>query len=171
MAIVPSASKDDHTMRIARFVTAILFGWVAFTVPARPQSVGAAAYTSKHLIELAREMREHSGEGGHPTADALEQHLDQATVLAVRIQSGRAELHPASADEFFVIQGRATLVTGGTIVNARGSGEIRGDSVHDGVHKELTPGDVVYIPANTPHQLLMTGSDSFVYVLVKVPAR
>ena len=158
-------------MRIARLSIAILLGWAASYVPAYPQGASAVTYTSKQLIDLAQQMRENSGNAGHPKVDALEQHLDPATTLAVRTQSGRAELHPASADEFFVIHGHATLITGGTMINPRGSGEIRGDSVQHGVHKELKSGDVVYIPAKTPHQLLVNGGEAFVYVLVKIPAR
>lgn len=41
----------------------------------------------------------YSGKAGHPQTDALEQHLEPATTLAVRTQSGRGELHPASADD------------------------------------------------------------------------
>lgn len=104
------------------------------------------------------------------TSDALERHLDTSTTLAVRTKSGQAELHTTSADEFFVVEGHATLLTGGTIVNPKGTAEVRGDSVQGGVRAELKVGDVVHIPANTPHQLLLDGAGPFVYVLVKIPA-
>jgi mannose-6-phosphate isomerase-like protein (cupin superfamily) len=103
-------------------------------------------------------------------SDALERHLDSATILAVRTRSGRAELHATSADAFFVIEGQATLVTGGTIVNPSGTSEIRGESITGGTRAQLRVGDVVHIPSKTPHQLLLSGSGDFVYVLEKIPA-
>jgi mannose-6-phosphate isomerase-like protein (cupin superfamily) len=112
-------------------------------------------------------MRDRSDSTDNAQNGLLEHHLDPITVLAVRTKSGRAELHATSADTFFVVQGHAKLITGGTIINPRGTGEVRGDSVLRGVSTELRTGDVVHIPADTPHQLLLDGSDPFVYVLVK----
>jgi len=112
-------------------------------------------------------MREKPDSTGNANNGLLEHHLDPITILAVRTKSGRAELHTASADTFFVVQGHAKLTTGGTIINPKGTGEVRGDSVLHGVSVELRTGDVVHISANTPHQLLLDGSDPFVYVLVK----
>jgi mannose-6-phosphate isomerase-like protein (cupin superfamily) len=109
-------------------------------------------------------------ENNNATNGALERHLDSSTILAVRLKSGRAELHTTSADEFFVVEGHASLLTGGAIVNPSGTAEVRGDSVRGGTRAELKAGDVVHIPANTPHQLLLDNTGPFVYVLVKIPA-
>lgn len=114
-------------------------------------------------------MRAEPVEAGHER-EARERHLDAATTLAVRTVSGRAELHTTAADEFFVVAGQAELVTGGTIVDPQGSAEVRGDSIVGGVRTDLKAGDVVHIPPNTPHQVLLHGADPFVYVLVKIPA-
>ena len=133
------------------------------------QLAGTASYSRQQLIGLALQMRRES-RNSVASNDALERHLDSSTALAVRIRSGRAELHATSADEFFVVEGHATLLTGGAIVNPKGAGEVRGDSVQGGVRTALKVGDVVHIPANTPHQLLLDGADPFVYVLIKIPA-
>ncbi|HEX4032014.1 MAG TPA: cupin domain-containing protein [Terracidiphilus sp.] len=109
-------------------------------------------------------------ENNNATNGALERHLDSSTILAVRLKSGRAELHTTSADEFFVVEGHASLLTGGAIVNPSGTAEVRGDSVRGGTRAELKAGDVVHIPANTPHQLLLDNTGPFVYILVKIPA-
>lgn len=116
-------------------------------------------------------MRDESRKTGYAADDPLERHLDPVTILVVRTKSGRAELHMTSADEFVVVQGSATLVTGGTIVNPQGTAEVRGDSLQDGVRARLKVGDVIHIPANTPHQLLLDGTALFVYVLVKIRDR
>jgi mannose-6-phosphate isomerase-like protein (cupin superfamily) len=142
----------------------LLPGNVAFS-----QTAAAATYPRQELIRIAKQMLDQAGDRGS-NSDALERHLDSATILAVRTSSGRAEFHAASADAFFVVEGHATLVTGGTIVNPAGTTEIRGESIRGGTRAELSAGDVVHIPAKTPHQLLLSGQGDFVYVLVKIPA-
>lgn len=155
--------------RVTLLAIAASVSWLPAGMTIHAQSARAVTYSRQQLISLASQMRRDSENGG-ATSDALERHLDSATSLAVRIRSGRAELHVAAADEFFVVEGHATLLTGGTILNPKGTDEIRGDSVQGGVQAELKAGDVVHIPANTPHQLLLDGADPFVYVLIKIPA-
>src|ERR1700737_2951586 len=78
--------------------------------------------------------------------------------LAVRREgSGQAELHEHWADLFVVQSGTATLVVGGTIPNAKtnSAGEIRGPTIMGGTPQKLSPGDIVHIPARTPHQVLL----------------
>jgi mannose-6-phosphate isomerase-like protein (cupin superfamily) len=66
---------------------------------------------------------------------------------------GKAELHTRDTDVFYVVDGTATFVTGGRIVNPKmtGAEEVRGDSIDGGEEHKLTKGDVIVIPAGTPH--------------------
>jgi mannose-6-phosphate isomerase-like protein (cupin superfamily) len=70
-----------------------------------------------------------------------------------RTAAGEVEIHEAETDIFYVIEGAATLVTGGTIKEAReiGPGEIRGKDVAGGEARRIGKGDVVVIPKGTPH--------------------
>lgn len=147
----------------------LLAGCMLAVPRAGAQESGASNYSTKQLMDIATQMRDEGERSGTLSNNALEKHLDSVTTLAVRTKSGRAEFHAGSADEFFVVHGRATLVTGGAIVNPQGTGEIRGDSIQGGAQVELKEGDVVHIPAKTPHQLLLENG-MFVYVLVKIPA-
>jgi len=144
--------------------------WAFAAQQARAQQPAASTYSAQQLAKLATQMRgEAEKSGSLKKNDALERHLDAATTLAVRTKNGRAEFHAKSADEFFVVRGEATLVTGGTIVNPQGTEEIRGDSVQGGTRVTLREGDVVHIPSKTPHQLIIK-SRMFIYVLIKIPA-
>lgn len=156
-------------IRNALLIIALVVGCMPATLQSQAQPSAASSYSKQKLIKLATQMRDEAERSGRLTNDALEQHLDSATILAVRIRSGRAEFHSTSADEFVVVRGRATLVTGGTIINPQGTAEIRGDSVQGGTRVALKEGDVVHIPAKTPHQLLLDDG-MFVYVLVKIPS-
>jgi len=71
-----------------------------------------------------------------------------------------------------VESGQATLATGGKVVNGKvtGAGEIRGPSIQGAQNRELGPGDVVNIPAGTPHQLLLKAGTKLSYLVVKVQA-
>jgi mannose-6-phosphate isomerase-like protein (cupin superfamily) len=82
--------------------------------------------------------------------------------------NGEAEVHEHVADVFVVESGQATLIIGGTVVNGRTTapGEIRGASIQGGEQHKLAPGDIIHIPANTPHQLLV--SKKFTYFVMKV---
>jgi mannose-6-phosphate isomerase-like protein (cupin superfamily) len=67
-----------------------------------------------------------------------------------------------------VQSGNATLVYGGTMPDEKTTAphEKRAASIKDGIEKKLGPGDVVTIPAKTPHQLKL--DKEFTYFVVKV---
>lgn len=87
--------------------------------------------------------------------------------------SGQSELHEKVVDIFVVESGAATLVVGGKIVGGKstGPGEVRGSKTDGGTSHALAPGDVVRIPANTAHQLLLDAGKQFTYFVVKVDVK
>jgi hypothetical protein len=90
--------------------------------------------------------------------------------VTYREASGEAEFHENQADVFVVENGKATLVVGGKIINGRTTapGEIRGSSIQGGDKHALVAGDVVHIPARTPHQLLLAPGATFTYFVIKI---
>jgi mannose-6-phosphate isomerase-like protein (cupin superfamily) len=74
-------------------------------------------------------------------------------VLAQRRGAGEVEVHENTNHVFIIVEGEATFVTGGTLVGAKNTapGQIRAASVQGGQTYHLTKGDVVTIPAKTPH--------------------
>jgi glc operon protein GlcG len=66
---------------------------------------------------------------------------------------GEAEVHEQDTDVFYVVKGTATFVAGGKLVDgkATGPGEVRGARLEGGEARQLAPGDVVVVPAGTPH--------------------
>jgi uncharacterized protein GlcG (DUF336 family) len=71
---------------------------------------------------------------------------------------GGPELHEREVDVMRVVDGTATIVTGG---------EIRGDRIEGGEKRRLSEGDVLAIPSGVPHQFVEV-SDPFLYFVVKV---
>jgi mannose-6-phosphate isomerase-like protein (cupin superfamily) len=96
---------------------------------------------------------------------------------------GVAAVHYKVSEVYHVIDGAATLVTGGTMVNAKtrppddpsvkfedGPGE-SGTSIQGGVSQRIKAGDLVVIPAGVPHWFSSI-EGSITYVVVRVdPAR
>jgi glc operon protein GlcG len=82
---------------------------------------------------------------------------------------GEVEFHSHTVDVMHVVDGTATVVTGGEMVGVRsaGDGELRADSVTGGHAHELSAGDVLAVPAGVPHQFSRV-SDPFLYFVVKV---
>ena len=94
-------------------------------------------------------------------------------MLAHREGPGTAELHVKMADIFVVQAGEATLVVGGKLSGGQDAGphEMRGSGIEGGEKHKLVVGDVVTIPANTPHQLLLDAGKQFTYFVVKVESK
>ena len=88
--------------------------------------------------------------------------------------------HSQITEVYHVIEGNATLVTGGVIENPRESPpessvvkvlngpSTGGGVVKDGASRKVGPGDVVIIPPNTPHWFSEITSDQIVYLVVRV---
>ena len=82
---------------------------------------------------------------------------------------GMAEIHTKDADIVYVLDGTATLITGGTAVEAKTTApdELRGAAITGGDTRELKKGDVVIIPAGVPHWFKEV-TNPFLYYVVKV---
>lgn len=85
-----------------------------------------------------------------------------------REKLGEVEWHARDTDIMYVVAGSATVVTDGEMVNSRHTapGEIRADSIKDGVTHKLSPGDVLVIPNGLPHQFIEV-SNPFLYYVTK----
>jgi len=70
-----------------------------------------------------------------------------------RDKAGVAEVHVKDADIIYVLEGSATFVTGGSVVDPKNiaSDEIRGSQINGGEARQISQGDVIIVPAGTPH--------------------
>ncbi len=89
-----------------------------------------------------------------------------------RDRDGQAEIHLGDTDIVYVLEGTATLVTGGTAVDAKTTapGELRGSAINGGESRHVGKGDVVIVPSGVPH-LFKDVRGSFLYYVVKVTAQ
>ena len=87
--------------------------------------------------------------------------------------------HDKVSEVYHVLEGAGTLVTGGTLVSPQrreGASEVvtqingpgySGSSIEGGVHRRIAKGDIVIIPAGTPHWFPEVEED-ITYTVVRV---
>jgi mannose-6-phosphate isomerase-like protein (cupin superfamily) len=127
-------------------------------------------WTPAQLLERAQHLRQQAAQGDGSASETLEKFPHHYTMLAFRNRNGGGELHENYADLFYILDGTATVATGGSLVDrhASGPGEVRGSSVNGGSRQDVKAGDVVHIPAGMPHQMLVPEGSTITYFVVKV---
>jgi len=70
-----------------------------------------------------------------------------------RTEAGQVEVHDDETDVIYVVEGSATLITGGTPVDGKitAPGQFRAARLDGGETHEINRGDVFVIPAGVPH--------------------
>jgi hypothetical protein len=134
------------------------------------QTMASDHWSHDKLLERSQHLRELASQGDGSASETLEKYPHHYTMLAFRSRNGGGEIHRDFADMFTILDGHVTLITGGEVVDAKTTapGEVRGASVKGGVRQQLSAGDVVHIPAGTPHQMLVADGDTVTYFVVKV---
>jgi glc operon protein GlcG len=127
----------------------------------------AAAGSNGHAVFISGALLREKFEQGGLIVDNGRYKLDAGR----RTSPGEVEFHEHVVDVMHVVEGRATVVTGGEMVSPHeiAPGEIRAARVEGGEAHELRAGDVLAIPNGVPHQFLNV-TDPFLYFVVKVEA-
>lgn len=86
-----------------------------------------------------------------------------------RDKNGQVEVHDKETDVIYVVDGGATFVTGGKMMNGKTTkaGQWLGESIEGGETHQLAKGDVIVVPAGTPHWF-KTVPGTVSYYVVKV---
>jgi mannose-6-phosphate isomerase-like protein (cupin superfamily) len=144
-------------------------GFVLLAYVTLAQAPGPSLWTATQLKDLEKTLA--------PRIDATRsagQVLSNAGTHVIQVSyrdgSGEAEVHEHVTDVFVVQSGEATIAVGGTLVNARttAAGEIRATSATGAKLMQVHPGDVLNIPAGTPHQVVIEAGKTFYALIVKV---
>jgi lysophospholipase L1-like esterase/mannose-6-phosphate isomerase-like protein (cupin superfamily) len=83
--------------------------------------------------------------------------------------AANGEVHDASDDVYYVLDGSATLTLGGTLEGAKEvePGEWRAPQITGGQKVAINKGDLIVVPRGTPHQRSTTGQN-FTMILIKI---
>jgi quercetin dioxygenase-like cupin family protein len=155
-------TKLCSLLALASLAAGIAPGQAAQTPP--PPAIPAVP--DKVTVFPASQVNEFFAKSGTLIPDTPGEHYMIMTVR--RDKPGLAEWHHKYADILYVVEGTATLVTGGHILEGKTTApdEIRGTKIEGGHTQKLVKGDVVVIPKDTPHQFVEV-SNPLLYLTVK----
>jgi len=142
-------------MKIFLALTALLT-IALFSAPADP--VSGVTYVGHEKVAAALSK-------GGPLVSAP----DLLVSGSYRDKAGQVEVHDKETDVIYVVDGTATFVTGGKMVGGKvtKSGQHMGSDIVGGQTHHLTKGDVIVVPATTPHWFKEV-PQSVSYYVVKV---
>jgi len=91
-------------------------------------------------------------------------------VLAQRREAGAVEYHDHTNHVFIMVDGEATLVVGGTMVGSKRTApdQMRAPSLEGGTTYHMSKGDVITIPAKTPHWFKEVPTKTVAYYAVNI---
>jgi mannose-6-phosphate isomerase-like protein (cupin superfamily) len=92
---------------------------------------------------------------------------DHGLVVLAQRSAGEVEWHENTSHVFIIVEGEATFVTGGTLVGSgNGGGQRRAAAIQGGETRHLVAGDVITIPAKTPHWFKEVPTQTIAYYAV-----
>src|ERR1700761_4837888 len=93
---------------------------LALTLPAAAQTGASFVHTAAEIAQI--ETKVLAAAAASPSGSANQQ-LDTLpnsyTLVVARVHTGDSELHKEYADQFVILHGNLTLVTGGTLTNPK----------------------------------------------------
>ena len=114
--------------------------------PAAPAAGSPATYKSAEALAAALKVAKATAGGMQTSAVS---NTDQYRINIVqRVKDAGAIRHAGNTELHYIIEGSATVITGGTIVPAANG---KPATIADGVTQHVTKGDVIIVPANSPH--------------------
>jgi len=116
----------------------------------KPTNLFMSASQINDLIEKAKSERKPN------QANVLEPILELGGYdghLEYRASVGNATVHETEAELFYVIDGSATLTTGGKLVDGKrtDAANLNGSAIEGGTKRNIAKGDWILVPQNTPH--------------------
>jgi mannose-6-phosphate isomerase-like protein (cupin superfamily) len=147
-----------------------LFVAAIFLIPLYASTEDKAEVFSSKSVALQLQTLAQTAKASASSGATLGDYGSHAIKLSVRSASGGAEVHTHYDDVFVVTEGTATLVTGGTVLDAKTDedGETKGSGIKNGTSHTIVKGDIIHVPAGTPHRLIIAPGVVFGAVVVKV---
>ena len=125
--------------------------------------------TKQSLSGIVDELEKEAGNKNRDVVAAAGNQMRVALFHDENRVNDLVEVHDSSDDIYYVLDGTATLLLGGTLVepNETAPGEWRAKTSTGGKSYTIKKGDLIVVPRGTPHQRTVTGK-GFSMVLIKV---
>ena len=131
---------------------------------------GLFIWTAADLKTLSASLAPKTNPTTHVASQVLNGFGNYLFMVVHREGPAEAEYHANQADILVVQSGEGTVTYGGTMVNAHTTqpNEMRAPGIAGGTDRKLAVGDIVTIPAKTPHQINVQTGKEITYFVVKV---
>jgi len=161
-------------MRLQSIACAFIVVATSAASSAFAQSPGAPAtafMNSKDIMGLVDKAKADRKEGVPVTAEPILQLAPYKAQLEYRPIGGPAALHEKDAELMVVLQGAGNIVTGGRMVDGKrvNASNWTAPSIEGGTSHLVVKGDMILIPANSPHQVTPSGGAPIVLMTMHVP--
>jgi mannose-6-phosphate isomerase-like protein (cupin superfamily) len=119
----------------------------------QPASATKTYSSAADVVALMAKAKAEHKDGQPIVAERILQLAPYSANLEYRTSVGPAAVHEKEAELFYVIDGSATLITGGKLVNEKPStaDNLTGTGIEGGKSQAVAKGDFVIVPENTPH--------------------
>jgi mannose-6-phosphate isomerase-like protein (cupin superfamily) len=109
--------------------------------------------SSADVAALAAKANRERKEGQANVIQPILQLAPYAASLESRNAVANAAVHEKEAEMFYVIDGSATLVTGGKLVDEKrtNADNLSGSAIANGMSRHVAKGDFIMVPEGTPH--------------------
>jgi mannose-6-phosphate isomerase-like protein (cupin superfamily) len=119
--------------------------------PGETQSVKVYS-SSSDVAAMVAKAKASRKENQPIVTDRILQLAPYSANLEYRASVGPAAVHEKEAEMFYVIDGSATLTTGGKLTGETRTGDnLQGTGIEGGMSRTISKGDFVIVPENTPH--------------------
>jgi mannose-6-phosphate isomerase-like protein (cupin superfamily) len=150
-----------RSCRIVIIVLVILISRVGTSAQRKPGEATrpVVVLSSQSLDDLKQKLQ--PGNKTEELIDSAGMQLRVAVQHEKNKTGAAAELHDASDDVYYVLEGGAALVLGGKLDAPKEvePGEWRSARIIDGKKYEISKGDLVIVPRGTPHQRITANKD------------
>ena len=133
---------------------AFVSGSVSAQQPAQnPGQVLKTFASSADVAALAAKAKADRKEGQALVAQSILRLAPYNVSLEYRTAVANAAVHETEAELFLVIDGSATIVTGGKLVEEKRTNaeNLNGTGIQNGKSQHVAKGDFIMVPENTPH--------------------
>ena len=136
------------------------------------QSAPPAVFMSdKDIMSLVDKAKADRKGDAPTTAEPILQLAPYKAQLEYRPIGGPAALHEKDAELMVVLQGAGNIVTDGRMVDGKrvNASNWTAPSIEGGTSHLVVKGDMILIPANSPHQVTPSGGAPIVLMTMHVP--
>jgi len=125
--------------------------------------------TKQQVTDMYRELEKKDGNTNTDIVPIPGTQMRVAIFHDTKREGDNFELHDASDDIYYVLEGKATLYLGGTLSEPKeiSPGEWRSKTASGGKQVAIAKGDLIIVPRGTVHQRTVTGK-GFSMILIKV---